>query len=112
MNEAKLMMLVRRYAKTEQGKWLKDFDWDDIPVIVISKLPGTIAGMYSCGYILLLDVDESIIAPTYLHELRHRWQWHNNKIKYLFGKIIRPLIERDAYAKEAEFEEWLNEQKD
>lgn len=106
MNEVKLMMTIRQYAKTEQGKWLNDYDWDNVPVVVITKLPGDIAGMYSCGYIVLLDGDESIIAPIYLHELRHRWQWQKQRFKYLLGKLYRPLIEKDAYARQAEFEEW------
>lgn len=112
MNEAKLYRLIYKYAQTEQGKWLNDFKWADIPIILISKLPGEIAGAYGCGYILLLDVDEKIIAPTYLHELRHRWQWHKQKIKYLLGKVFRPLIEKDAYREEEIFREYLNEQND
>lgn len=93
-----LKRYARLYAKTEDGKWLNDFDWENIPVITISKLPGDIVGMYSFGKIVILDTNVEIIFSTYIHELRHRWQWKKSPIKYIIGKIYRPLIEDDADA--------------
>lgn len=30
------------------------------------------------------------------HELHHTWQWRNQRLRYITGKLWRPLIERSA----------------
>ena len=87
---------VWRYSQTEDGQWLNNLDWIDVPVSFKDKLPGDIAGLYSFGGIVLLHADLSTIFPIYVHELRHRYQWKKNSLKYLIGKLYRPLIEDDA----------------
>jgi hypothetical protein len=95
-----LIMQLKRYAElyaeTTNGKWLNDFDWQSVPIITISKLPGDVVGMYSFGRIVILDTNVEIIFSTYIHELRHRWQWKTSPLKYILGKFYRPLIENDA----------------
>ena len=93
-----LRKYARRYAETDDGKWLNDFEWEKVPVVTISELPGDIIGMYSFGKIFVLDTNLEIIFSTYIHELRHRWQRVKHPWKFLAGKVYRPLIEKDADA--------------
>ena len=102
-----LKVNVGLYSQTEDGKWLQEFAWADVPVSFKDKLPGDIAGLYSFGGIVLLDVDVSTIFPIYVHELRHRWQWKKNPLKYLIGKLYRPLIEDDAYMEQEKADNWF-----
>ena len=94
-------------TQTEDGKWLNDFRWADVPVAFEGTLPGDIAGLYSFGGIVLLHADVSTIFPIYVHELRHRWQWEKNPLKYIIGKLYRPLIENDADREQIYADEWF-----
>lgn len=106
-----LIMNLKRYARlyseTEDGKWLNDFDWQKVPVITISELPCDVVGMYSFGKIVLLDTNVELIFSTYIHELRHRWQWKKSPFKYIVGKIYRPLIEDDADLETVKADEFI-----
>lgn len=103
---------VWRYSQTEQGKWLNDIDWQSVPVEFEGTLPGDIAGLYSFGGIVLLEADVSTIFPIYVHELRHRWQWKKNPLKYIIGKLYRPLIEDDADREQQKADDWFCEMAD
>ena len=102
-----LKVNVGLYSQTEDGKWLQEFAWADVPVSFKDKLPGDIAGLYSFGGIVLLHADLSTIFPIYVHELRHRYQWKKNPLKYLIGKLYRPLIEDDAYMEQEKADNWF-----
>ena len=39
-----LQVKVGQYSETPDGKWLKTFDWADVPVVFKDDLPGYIAG--------------------------------------------------------------------
>lgn len=99
--------ITKEYSRSKTGAWLNELKWEEIPVS-IKKLPEDVCGMYSLGRIWLMEslVPESIF-PTYVHELRHRWQWSKSRILYMLGKIYRPLIEKDAVAREEESGDWL-----
>ena len=98
---------VWRFSQTEDGQWLNNIDWIDVPVSFKDKLPGDIAGLYSFGGIVLLHADLSTIFPIYVHELRHRYQWKKNPLKYLIGKLYRPLIEDDADMEQEKADNWF-----
>lgn len=102
----KLKVKIEQYSETPSGKWLKDFDWSSVPVTFKDKFPGDVAGYYSFGKIVLLNTDIFTIFPIYVHELRHRWQWKKNPLKYIIGKLYRPLIQNDAYAEQDKATEW------
>jgi hypothetical protein len=106
-----LIMQLKRYAKlyaeTAEGDWLNSFDWQKVPVITISELPRDVVGMYSFGKIVLLDTNVELIFSTYIHELRHRWQWKKSPLKYIVGKIYRPLIEDDADLETVKADEFI-----
>ena len=102
-----LQIKVGQYSETPNGKWLKTFDWADVPVVFKDDLPGYIAGYYSFGGIVLLRADLSTIFPIYVHELRHRWQWKKNPLKYIIGKLYRPLIENDADEHQKYADDWF-----
>jgi hypothetical protein len=91
-----LKKYTKKYAKTENGKWLNDFDWDSVPTITISDLPGDVCGLYGFGTIIILDSTIDFAFGTYIHELRHRWQRKKKPLVYFAGKIFRSLIEKDA----------------
>ena len=102
-----LKSLVTRYSCTEGGDWLLTFKWRSVPV-EFADLKHGICGMYFFGKILLLRSGEAKpIFPIYVHELRHRWQWKHQPLRYIIGKIYRPLIEDDADAEEKKAEEWI-----
>ena len=103
---------VWQYSQTEDGNWLNDFRWADVPVAFKNELPGDIAGLYSFGSIVLLDADVSTIFPIYVHELRHRWQWERKPLKYIIGKLYRPLIENDADLEQQKADNWFCEMAD
>lgn len=107
-----LQIKVGQYSETPNGKWLKEFDWSSVPVTFKEDLPGYIAGYYSFGGIALLRADISTIFPIYVHELRHRWQWKKHPLKYLIGKIYRPLIENDADEHQKYADDWFNKMAD
>ena len=105
-----LKKLVFRYSYTPDGGWLTEFRWREIPV-EFRDLKHDICGMYSFGKIVLLTSGEAApIFPIYVHELRHRWQWKKQPLRYLLGKIYRPLIENDADAEEYKAECWVQSQ--
>ena len=107
-----LKVAAALYSQTESGKWLNDFCWADVPVTFKGELPGDIAGLYSFGGIVLLRADVSTIFPIYVHELRHRWQWKRNPLKYIVGKLYRPLIENDADTEQNKADNWFCEMAD
>lgn len=95
-----------KYAQTEEGKWLNDIDWRSVPV-EFTDLPFGIVGTYSWGKIKLLpSPDVGLIFPVYIHELRHRWQSQKHPLKYIIGKLYRPIIEKDADDQELLAETW------
>lgn len=98
---------VNTYQNTIQGKWLNDINWQSIPVTFVKKLPWKIAGFYFLRWIVLLRADVSSIFPLYVHELRHRWQWKKSPMKYLVGKLYRPLLENDADIEEKKADDWF-----
>lgn len=107
-----LQILAHKYCLTEQGKWLTDFEWVKIPV-EFEELRGDVCGKYAFGKIILKDChDAKLIFSVYIHELRHRWQWIQNPVKYVIGKVFRPLIEKDAYAQQDLADEWVVNVKD
>lgn len=96
------------YSKTADGAWLNDFDWQKVKLVTISEFRNPdIMGMYSFGKITVRDTNVELVFSTYIHELRHRWQWEQNKLKYIFGKIYRPLIEDDADRETVKADEWI-----
>lgn len=104
-----LRRMVWSYSHSEEGGWLRDFDWSSVPV-TFKDLKNGVCGMYSFGKIVLLTSGEMRpIFPIYVHELRHRWQWRKSPLRYLIGKVVRPLIENDADREERKAEQWLNE---
>jgi len=106
-----LEMLVRKYASTENGKWIYDIEWLKIPV-ELKELEGDVMGKYAFGKIVLRESYEpSLIFSTYIHELRHRWQWLQNPLKYIIGKVIRPIIEIDAYHQQDLADQWMDNEK-
>ena len=107
-----LKVNVGLYSQTPSGNWLNEFAWADVPVAFKNELPGDIAGLYSFGGIVLLRADLSTIFPIYVHELRHRYQWKKNPLKYLIGKLYRPLIEDDAYMEQEKADNWFCEMAD
>lgn len=102
-----LKALAASYAAERDGRWLTEVNWRDVPV-TMKELPEDVCGKYSFGKISLREcLEPSFIFPTYIHELRHHWQWKKHPIFYLVGKIIRPLIEDDAVCQETAAENWL-----
>lgn len=100
------------YAKTPDGSWLNEFDWSSVPVTFKNDLPDYIAGYYSFGGIVLREADVASIFAIYVHELRHRWQRLKHPVRYLIGKIYRPLIENDADEQETLADYWFCEMAD
>ena len=108
----KLQQITTAYGQTAYGRWLNEFDWKSVPV-EHCNLPFGIVGTYSFGKIKLLHCpDPGLIFPVYVHELRHRWQIKKQPVKYLIGKLYRPLIENDADEKEHLAEQWYMEEYD
>ena len=103
-----LRRLAREYASTTRdGHWLTDINWSSVPVIM-EELPKDVCGKYSFGKIYLMPCAEATaIFSTYIHELRHCWQWKKKPVFYLVGKIIRPLIEDDAVCQEEAASNWI-----
>lgn len=103
-----LQSLTTEYAKTADGRWLNEFDWKAVPVKFKNFTNGVI-GCHFFGKITLMKVvDAGLIFDIYIHELRHVWQWKKRPVRYLLGKLIRPLIERDADREEKKAFEWYN----
>ena len=105
---AALKHYVKEFSKTKDGQWLNDFDWEKIPVS-LEILNGDVVGKYSFGKIILRECPEpKMIFATYVHELRHRWQFVKKTLLFIIGKLIRPLIENDAYKMEAMADAWID----
>lgn len=103
-----LKKLTTDYAKTADGSWLNDFDWQNVPV-KFKKLTNGVIGYHFFGQITLMEVcDVSLIFDIYIHELRHVWQSKKQPLRYLAGKLIRPLIEKDADREEEKALKWVN----
>lgn len=97
------------YAQTPDGAWLNEFDWKNaLEVRVVEKFSFEwLSGFYGFGYLFIHQADVSTIFYMYIHELRHRWQWKKNPLKYLIGKVIRPIIERDADREQKKADDWF-----
>jgi hypothetical protein len=96
------------YAKTPSGKWLNEFDWQNVPV-KFKKLKHDVVGCHFLGRITLMEVvDVSLIFDIYIYELRHVWQAKKQPLRYLVGKLFRKLIEDDADREEAKALTWFN----
>lgn len=107
-----LKNLAYEYAKTQSGKWLNEFDWQNVPV-KFKKLKHDVIGYHFFGRITLMEVvDSSLIFDIYIHELRHVWQSKKHHLRYLIGKLYRPLIENDADEQEHLAEQWYMEEYD
>jgi len=105
---AKLKNLALRYCMTQEGRWITQIDWPAIPV-ELADLKGDVMGTYSFGAILLRKCpDANMLFGTYIHELRHRWQWEKHPFTYIIGKIYRPLIEKDACVQEGLADNWIS----
>ena len=99
---------TQKYAETPEGAWLNDIEWDDVPLVVMSEFRNPdVMGMYSFGRIYVRDTNLELIFAIYIHELRHRWQWKTKPIFYLIGKVVRPLIENDAYSIQDKADAWI-----
>lgn len=109
---SELQKYVTLYATTENGYWLNEFDWKSVPVTFKEDLPEYIAGYYSFNGIALRNADVSSLFEIYVHELRHRWQRVKHPVKYLLGKLYRPLIENDADAHQKYADDWFNKMAD
>ena len=102
----KLKELAESYSRTAEGSWLDDFDWKSVPV-KFKQLRNDVVGYHFLGTITLLEVvDESFIFDIYVHELRHVWQWKKHPLRYIAGKLYRPLIEDDADREELKALKW------
>lgn len=107
----KLKFLAEEYAETQDGAWLNDFDWDNVPV-KFKPLGWDIVGCHFCGTIMLKETAcVELIFDIYIHELRHVWQWKKQPLRYLAGKLFRRLIENDADNEELKALKWLNNRK-
>ena len=103
-----LKSLAYAYAKTPDGSWLDEFDWQNVPV-KFKKLKQNVIGYHFLGRITLMAVvDVSLIVDIYIHELRHVWQSRKQPLRYLVGKLFRKPIEDDADREEAKALTWFN----
>lgn len=103
-----LKSLASEYAKTANGVWMNEFDWQNVPV-KFKKLKYDVVGCHFFGRITLREVvDVSLIFDMYIHELRHVWQARKQPLRYLAGKLFRRLIEDDADREEAKALTWFN----
>ena len=103
----KIKQLAREFQYSGHGSWLNDIDWWNIPVEMRS-LPNDVCGMYAFGKIWLMPCAEAnAIFSTYIHELRHRWQWKMHPVAYVLGKLWRSLIEDDAVCVEESAALWI-----
>ncbi len=102
----KLKELAEAYSRTAEGDWLNEFDWRAVPV-KFRPLGYDIVGFHAFGKITLAEVvDASFIFDIYIHELRHVWQWKKHPLRYIAGKLYRPLIEDDADREESRALKW------
>ena len=102
-----LKKLATEYAKTEDGKWLNEIDWINVPV-TFKELGGYIMGYHFFGRVVLREVcDISLIFDIYIHELRHVWQSKKQPLRYLIGKLFRFIIENDADIEEKKALNWF-----
>lgn len=102
-----LERLARLFSMHPDGRWLDDIDWQSRSP-VMRKLPKDVCGMYMAGHIVLMpSLEPDSIFPTYIHELRHRWQAKKHPVMYIIGKLWRPLIEDDALCREMAAQQWL-----
>lgn len=103
-----LERLARLYSMHPDGRWLDDIEWQERSPIM-RKLPQDVCGMYVAGHIVLMpSLEPDPIFPTFIHELRHRWQLKKHPVMYIIGKLWRPLIEDDAVCQEMAAQQWLD----
>lgn len=106
-----LKFLAAEYAKTNEGLWLNEIDWINVPVS-FKQLGGDIMGYHFFGRVVLREVCcIDLIFDIYIHELRHVWQSKKHPLKYLIGKIFRFIIENDAKDEEVKALNWFYENK-
>ncbi len=128
-----LVSILRRYACTEQGEWLRNVSFDvqcqyywcdamNMENCILGARPLIGKDIYlapppngSSNEVVVRDWIMSL-ASVAIHELRHRWQqqefglvvWSVLRLPEvlppLYGKV---LIERDAFAIENEAEEYI-----
>ena len=118
-----LKRYTRLYSETEDGKWLKDFDWQKVKLVTVSEFHDeAIMGMYSFGKILVRDTNIELVFPTYIHELYHQWQKNQSYIHYVAGKFLRifsvilgrmgitydPRFEREADAETKKADDFIS----
>ena len=121
-----LKRYARLYAKTEDGKWLNEFDWQKVKLVTVSEFHDiAIMGMYSFGKILVRDTNIELVFSTYIHELYHQWQKNQSFIHYVAGKFLRifavilgrfgikydPRFEREADAETLKADKFITEMK-
>lgn len=101
-----LKSLASKYAKTPDGDWLNEFDWQNVPVKFKNLKYGAV-GCHFFGTVTLKESpDAGLIFDIYIHELRHVWQSRKQPLRYLAGKIFRRLIEDDADNEEVKAYKW------
>lgn len=113
------------YAKTADGAWLNDFDWQAVKLVTVSEFPSDATmGLYSFGKIIVRDTNIELVFSTYIHELYHQWQKHQSLTQYAAGKFLRlakvalavfgvtydPRFEREADAETVKADEFINKE--
>lgn len=107
--------LVEEFSNTNEGAFLREFDWKAVPFWTESDKcnvdSGTL-GVYHAAEdtIGLMEAcDPALIASTYVHELRHAYQRRKlGLVGYLLKKsVIRFVIEKEARQSENDFEAWI-----
>lgn len=118
MNSAdrvKMIGLVEAFSNTENGAFLREFDWKSISFWTEAETcnvdSGTL-GVYHAAEdtIGLMEAcDPALIASTYVHELRHAYQRRKlGLVGYLLKKsVLRFVIEKEARQSENDFETWI-----
>jgi hypothetical protein len=108
-----LWKCINAYSKTEEGKWLKELNWESFKYLWKSDLEGSdvqaIRPLTGNSIILQPNVDNSdywvqLMAAPAIHELRHVWQ--RKKYGLLAYSLLAPWgrlfpetapLEKDAF---------------
>lgn len=113
------------YAKTTDGAWLNDFDWQNVKLVTVSEFPSEATmGMYSFGRIIVRATNIELVFSTYIHELYHQWQKHQSLTQYVAGKFLRlakvilalfdisydPRFEREADVETVKADAFINKE--
>lgn len=118
--------LINSYAQTQEGAWLNSFQWRAYTIKWCDAMANTdIMGAFSLfmGKKIFLQPSSNPIYPgmpdfwpqsiasTLVHELRHVWQYRNNRPLYILCclPVVRQItLERDAERVQAQVEEYFN----